>query len=187
MLGLKSAPTPATCFSPGIRGSPLHVDHVLEPVDDGQVESGFAAAARFQARGRQHALGPAGGLDQRQRRDRGGVLLLGPGERRRQARRRVDDVGVGEQQPLPAGPLDALLSEAVREVTGLTPSLTTDGGTSDARFIKDYCPVIEFGLSTATIHKADEHVAVADMEQLTAIYRRFISLYFETFGGADAG
>ncbi len=85
------------------------------------------------------------------------------------------------------GPLDALLSEAVREVTGLTPSLATDGGTSDARFIKNYCPVIEFGLSTATIHKADEHVALADMEQLTAIYRRFISLYFETFGGADAG
>jgi succinyl-diaminopimelate desuccinylase len=85
------------------------------------------------------------------------------------------------------GPLDALLSEAVREVTGLTPALTTDGGTSDARFIKDYCPVIEFGLTTATIHKADEHVAISDMEQLTAIYRRFISLYFETFGGADAG
>ena len=85
------------------------------------------------------------------------------------------------------GPLDALLSEAVREITGLTPSLETGGGTSDARFIKDYCPVIEFGLTTATIHKADEHVAVADLEQLTAIYRRFIELYFETFGGAGAG
>ena len=85
------------------------------------------------------------------------------------------------------GPLDALLSEAVREITGLTPSLSTDGGTSDARFIKDYCPVIEFGLTTATIHKADEHVAIADLEQLTAVYRRFIALYFETFGGADAG
>jgi len=85
------------------------------------------------------------------------------------------------------GPLDALLSEAVHEITGLTPSLSTGGGTSDARFIKDYCPVIEFGLSTATIHKVDEHVAIADLEQLTAIYRRFIELYFETFGGADAG
>ena len=85
------------------------------------------------------------------------------------------------------GPLDALLSEAVNEVTGLTPSLSTEGGTSDARFIKEYCPVVEFGLSTATIHKADEHAAIADLEQLTAIYRRFISLYFETFGGADAG
>jgi succinyl-diaminopimelate desuccinylase len=85
------------------------------------------------------------------------------------------------------GPLDALLSEAVREVTGLTPSLSTDGGTSDARFIKAYCPVIEFGLTTATIHKVDEHVAIADLEQLTAVYRRFIMLYFETFGGTDAG
>jgi succinyl-diaminopimelate desuccinylase len=85
------------------------------------------------------------------------------------------------------GPLDALLSEAVHEITGLTPSLETGGGTSDARFIKDYCPVVEFGLLTATIHKADEHVAIADLEQLTAIYRRFIELYFETFGGAGAG
>jgi succinyl-diaminopimelate desuccinylase len=85
------------------------------------------------------------------------------------------------------GPLDALLSEAVREVTGLTPSLSTDGGTSDARFIKAYCPVIEFGLTTTTIHKVDEHVAIADLEQLTAVYRRLIALYFETFGGTDAG
>jgi succinyl-diaminopimelate desuccinylase len=85
------------------------------------------------------------------------------------------------------GPLDALLSEAVHEITGLTPSLETGGGTSDARYIKDYCPVIEFGLLTETIHKADENVALADLEQLTAIYRRFIELYFETFGGTDAG
>ena len=85
------------------------------------------------------------------------------------------------------GPLDALLSEAINEVTGLTPSLSTDGGTSDARFIKEYCPVVEFGLTTSSIHKVDEHVAVADLETLTAIYRRFIALYFETFGGADAG
>jgi len=84
------------------------------------------------------------------------------------------------------GPLDALLSEAVSEITGLNPSLSTNGGTSDARFIKEYCPVVEFGLSSATIHKADEHVAIADLEQLTAVYRRFIELYFETFGGADA-
>lgn len=85
------------------------------------------------------------------------------------------------------GPLDALLSEAVHEVTGLTPSLSTGGGTSDARFIKAYCPVVEFGLTTETIHKVDEQVAIADIEQLTAVYRRFIELYFETFGGTDAG
>ncbi len=85
------------------------------------------------------------------------------------------------------GPLDALLSEAVHEVTGLTPSLSTDGGTSDARFIKDYCPVVEFGLTTETVHKTDENASVADMEQLTAIYRRFIERYFEVFGVPDAG
>src|SRR6185295_15938429 len=85
------------------------------------------------------------------------------------------------------GQLDALLSEAVHEITGLTPALETGGGTSDARYIKDYCPVVEFGLLTETIHKADENVTLADLEQLTAIYRRFIELYFQTFGGTDAG
>ena len=81
------------------------------------------------------------------------------------------------------GELDALFSEAVNEITGKTPSLSTDGGTSDARFIKDYCPVVEFGLTTETIHKTDENVKVADLEQLTAIYRRFIERYFEAFAG----
>jgi len=85
------------------------------------------------------------------------------------------------------GPLDALLSEAVHEVTGLTPSLSTAGGTSDARFIKDYCPVVEFGLTTETIHKADERAKVSDLGQLTAIYRRFIERYFETFAGGPNG
>ena len=84
------------------------------------------------------------------------------------------------------GPLDALLSDAVREVTGLNPTLSTDGGTSDARFIKDHCPVVEFGLLTATIHKIDEHVALADLAQLTAIYRRFIELYFDTFQPSES-
>ena len=79
------------------------------------------------------------------------------------------------------GPLDALLSEAVRDVTGLMPSLSTDGGTSDARFIKDLCPVVEFGLLTASIHKIDEHVAVVDLTRLTAIYQQFLELYFANF------
>ena len=83
------------------------------------------------------------------------------------------------------GELDALLSEAVREITGRTPSLSTDGGTSDARFIKDYCPVVEFGLTTETIHKTDENVRTADLERLTAIYRHFVARYFETFGGSN--
>lgn len=85
------------------------------------------------------------------------------------------------------GDLDALLGEAVTAVTGKTPVLSTDGGTSDARFIKDYCPVVEFGLTTRTIHKTDENVALADLEALTAIYRRFIERYFETLGHTDAG
>jgi succinyl-diaminopimelate desuccinylase len=85
------------------------------------------------------------------------------------------------------GPLDALLAAAVNEVTGLTPKLATDGGTSDARFIKDLCPVVEFGLTTATIHKVDECVPLADLAQLTAVYRRFLDLYFEAFRPNDAG
>ena len=85
------------------------------------------------------------------------------------------------------GPLDALLSEAVRDVTGLTPALATEGGTSDARFIKDFCPVVEFGLLTATIHKVDEQVALSDLALLTAIYRRFLELYFAAFETRDAG
>jgi succinyl-diaminopimelate desuccinylase len=82
------------------------------------------------------------------------------------------------------GPLDALLSEAVRDVTGLMPSLSTDGGTSDARFIKDLCPVVEFGLLTASIHKIDENVAVEDLTRLTAIYHHFLELYFANFAQA---
>jgi succinyl-diaminopimelate desuccinylase len=82
------------------------------------------------------------------------------------------------------GPLDALLSEAIRNVTGQMPSLSTDGGTSDARFIKDLCPVVEFGLLTTSIHKIDENVAVADLTRLTAIYQHFLELYFANFSAA---
>ena len=85
------------------------------------------------------------------------------------------------------GALDTLLAEAVAEFTGKTPALSTGGGTSDARFIKGYCPVVEFGLTTQTIHKSDENAALADIETLTAIYRRFIARYFETFGDTDEG
>ena len=76
------------------------------------------------------------------------------------------------------GPLVATMSEAVRAVTGRKPALTTNGGTSDARFIYAYCPVIEVGLRNATAHQVDEHVPVADLETLTRIYRRFIERYF---------
>jgi succinyl-diaminopimelate desuccinylase len=71
-----------------------------------------------------------------------------------------------------------LVAAAIRDVTGRTPALSTTGGTSDARFIKDYCPVIEFGLANATMHKTDERVPVADLVALTAIYRTVLERYF---------
>ena len=74
--------------------------------------------------------------------------------------------------------LIASLSGAVEAVTGREPKLSTTGGTSDARFIKDYCPVVEFGLVGQTMHMVDENVPVADLEALTAIYGTFIARWF---------
>lgn len=76
------------------------------------------------------------------------------------------------------GDLSELLSAAVAAETGRSPELNTLGGTSDARFVQAYCPVIEFGLVGATMHQADESVAVADIEGLTRIYRRFLARFF---------
>jgi succinyl-diaminopimelate desuccinylase len=70
------------------------------------------------------------------------------------------------------------LSKSVQAVTGRQPKLSTTGGTSDARFIKDYCPVVEFGLVGQTMHMVDERVALADLEVLTQVYERFIADYF---------
>ena len=70
------------------------------------------------------------------------------------------------------------LSGAIAAVTGREPKLSTTGGTSDARFIKDYCPVVEFGLVGQTMHMVDERVAVADLETLTRIYETFIDRWF---------
>lgn len=70
------------------------------------------------------------------------------------------------------------LSASVEAVTGQRPNLSTSGGTSDARFIKDYCPVVEFGLVGKTMHMVDESVALAELEELTQIYQRFISDFF---------
>ena len=67
---------------------------------------------------------------------------------------------------------------AIAEVTGRTPALSTSGGTSDARFIKNYCPVLEFGLVGSTMHQVDEHTPVDDLVQLTAIYRKILEWYF---------
>ncbi|WP_454744301.1 succinyl-diaminopimelate desuccinylase [Ciceribacter selenitireducens] len=74
--------------------------------------------------------------------------------------------------------LIASLSGAIETVTGATPQLSTTGGTSDARFIKDYCPVVEFGLVGQTMHMVDERVAVEDLETLTRIYKTFIEQWF---------
>lgn len=78
----------------------------------------------------------------------------------------------GEAFLTPPGAFSRLVADAVRAETGLTPKLSTTGGTSDARFLKDLCPVIEFGLVNATMHKLDEAVAIADLEALAKIYAR---------------
>jgi succinyl-diaminopimelate desuccinylase len=76
------------------------------------------------------------------------------------------------------GPLAERLAASIAAVTGLTPRLSTTGGTSDARFVQAYCPVIEFGLVGATIHQVDERVAIADLERLTLIYLDFLERSF---------
>lgn len=87
----------------------------------------------------------------------------------------------GEAFVTPPGKLSDLISTAIREVVGLQADLSTTGGTSDARFIKDYCPVAEFGMLNATAHKVDEHVRVAEIRSLANIYERFLDSYFEAF------
>jgi succinyl-diaminopimelate desuccinylase len=76
------------------------------------------------------------------------------------------------------GPFTELVAGAVAEVTGRKPELSTTGGTSDARFITQYCPVVEFGLVGQTMHQIDERVPIADLRALTAVYRKIIDRYF---------
>jgi len=80
----------------------------------------------------------------------------------------------GEPFLTPPGAFSALLADAVAAETGIVPEASTSGGTSDARFLKELCPVIEFGLVNATMHKSDEAVALADLGTLTRIYRRTV-------------
>ncbi len=90
------------------------------------------------------------------------------------------NISIGAQPFLTQpGPFTELISNAVEEVTGIKPALTTTGGTSDARFIHHHCPVAEFGLISETMHKVDEQAAVSDIEQLTRIYTRILESYFE--------
>ena len=94
------------------------------------------------------------------------------------ARHTVTFSGTGDVFLTKPGALVVTMLAAVRDVTGKTPALTTNGGTSDARFIQAHCPVIEFGLTNALAHHVDERVAVADLLALTDIYERFIEGYF---------
>ena len=76
------------------------------------------------------------------------------------------------------GEFSALVAAAVQAETGVVPVASTSGGTSDARFVKDHCPVVEFGLVGKTMHQVDERVEVAQIQQLKAIYSRILRDYF---------
>lgn len=95
------------------------------------------------------------------------------------------DVGIatrfqvsGESFLTPPGAFSGMVARAVEAETGRCPEASTSGGTSDARFIKDHCPVVEFGLVGQSMHKVDERVAVADIRALTAIYHKLLADYF---------
>jgi len=84
----------------------------------------------------------------------------------------------GESFLTPPGAFSELVADAVEAETGRRPEPSTSGGTSDARFIKDHCPVVEFGLVGSTMHQVDECVPVAQIHHLKAIYARIISGFF---------
>ena len=84
----------------------------------------------------------------------------------------------GESFITPPGPLSELVQAAVKAETNRTPVLSTSGGTSDARFIKDHCPVVEFGLVGKTMHQVDERVEIAQIHQLKSVYGRILRSYF---------
>ncbi len=91
----------------------------------------------------------------------------------------LDIVVSGESFLTPPGQLSDLVSDACEKVLGQRPELSTTGGTSDARFIKDYCPVAEFGLISQTMHKVDERTAVEDIRKLSEIYEAVLRGYFQ--------
>ena len=84
----------------------------------------------------------------------------------------------GEAFVTPPGPLSSIIADSVAAVTGRVPTLSTTGGTSDARFIKDHCPVAEFGLLSRTMHRTDECVPVDALERLADIYLGILERYF---------
>ncbi|GGO35865.1 succinyl-diaminopimelate desuccinylase [Gemmobacter aquaticus] len=84
----------------------------------------------------------------------------------------------GESFLTPPGEFSDLIARAVEAETGRVPELSTSGGTSDARFIKNHCPVVEFGLVGKTMHQVDERIEIEQIEQLKAIYTRILTDYF---------
>lgn len=84
----------------------------------------------------------------------------------------------GESFLTPPGAFVALVARAVEAETGVTPVLSTSGGTSDARFVKDHCPVLEFGLVGRTMHQVDERIEIAQIETLKRVYARALREYF---------
>ena len=84
----------------------------------------------------------------------------------------------GESFLTPPGPLSDLVAQAVQDVTGVSPELSTTGGTSDARFVKNHCPVVEFGLVGKTMHQVDERVETVQIETLKQVYHRILTDYF---------
>jgi succinyl-diaminopimelate desuccinylase len=106
---------------------------------------------------------------------------------KRWLRERFDAVGAryeldisvsGESFLTPPGQLSEVMANAIEQVTGRRPEFSTTGGTSDARFIRAYCPVAEFGLVGQTMHKVNERVDVADIARLTDIYERMLDGFF---------
>ena len=106
-------------------------------------------------------------------------------------RRRLDDIGgdcdldarvSGEPFLFPPGPLSNLVAGAVEKATGKRPEFSTAGGTSDARFIKDHCPVCEYGMTNQTAHKADENALVSDIQLLSDIYQSVLDGFFANPG-----
>lgn len=102
-------------------------------------------------------------------------------------RRRLDDIGgdydldarvSGESFLFPPGPLSNLVAGAVEKATGKRPEFSTAGGTSDARFIKDHCPVCEYGMTNQTAHKADENALVSNIRLLSDIYQSVLDGFF---------
>jgi succinyl-diaminopimelate desuccinylase len=103
-------------------------------------------------------------------------------------RKRLDSIGgkyemtvrvSGEPFLTPPGELSDIVTNAVKKITGLTPELSTTGGTSDARFIKDHCPVCEFGLINQTAHKTDENTKIEDIHKLAEVYFSVLDSFFK--------